>query len=812
MTPARLLAPIRRVRGMDRREVRFRATCEIRKRLAQAQHAVKPPSWDRGGFEARLLSAAVHTSPRLQQCRVAARAGDWREAHLALAAHLADRDAPFPLRPDALDALAEQVRHRFPEAANESLRRAERIIDGRYDVLGYRDLHFGHPPDWHLDPVSGRRAPRGFWASVPYLDPAAGDHKVIWELNRHQHWLALGRAWVLTGDRRPYREFVTQLHSWLAANPPLDGVNWASMLELGFRSISWLWALHLFAAAARPDDPAPWTIDLLVGLDRQMDHVEQNLSLYFSPNTHLSGEALALYAVGSALPELASSARWRAIGRDVLLEEATRQVNADGGHAELSAHYHRYSTDFYLLALRVARLSDDPAAGRFEEAVARQADFLRSIADDNGRLPLIGDDDGGQLFPMCGREPADCRDTLAAAAIALKRPDLALGTLPEEVFWLCGTAMEAPPGALPARAWPSRAFFDTGYFVSRNTRGDHAVFDAGPHGFLNGGHAHADALSLVITLGGTPLLVDPGTATYTMAPAVRDLFRSTAMHNTVVVNGAPQSVPRGPFHWERRAAARPAVWRRERAFDYVEAFHDGYAPLAHTRVVVAVHGVGWFVVDRVLGDGTAAAETFWHVHPAWRVMPHGTHGVEAHQRGRAAALVCSTPVRLLEGPEEPGLHSYAPAYGRIERGTCVTASVSGPLPLAWLTFVPAVAGGAGDVAVEPVEVCHPPPDEWHGAAFRVRVADDEYTLLTAVEREPLLRAAPAADAAHTTRGPAAVWGCGFLGTDARAALVRTRSAQREASERVALVNGREVRRLSSHVASSVHDSPVAGAG
>ena len=44
-----------------------------------------------------------------------------------------------------------------------------------------------------LDPVLGPRAAE-FWSTVPYLDPSSGDHKIIWELNRHQHLLVLGRA------------------------------------------------------------------------------------------------------------------------------------------------------------------------------------------------------------------------------------------------------------------------------------------------------------------------------------------------------------------------------------------------------------------------------------------------------------------------------------------------------------------------------------------------------------------------------------------------------------------------------------------
>ena len=128
---------------------------------------------------------------------------------------------------------------------------------GAYDLLGYRGLCSFGQPDARLASRSGcgpARAER-FWADVPYLDPVCGDHKVIWELNRHQHWLALGRAFWLTGDRAVSRPLSsTELASWLDANPPLIGVNWASMLELGFRSLSWLWAIQFFADAATADD------------------------------------------------------------------------------------------------------------------------------------------------------------------------------------------------------------------------------------------------------------------------------------------------------------------------------------------------------------------------------------------------------------------------------------------------------------------------------------------------------------------------------------------------------------------------------
>src|SRR6185436_17646183 len=119
------------------------------------------------------------------------------------------------------------IRAMFPDSERAAAGRADRILAGHYDLLGYRGLRFdangGGAIDWHLDPVNRRRAPRAVWSAVPYLSPSSGDHKIIWELNRHQHWLALGRACWLTGDAKYRDRFVEELTGWLAANPPLYG-------------------------------------------------------------------------------------------------------------------------------------------------------------------------------------------------------------------------------------------------------------------------------------------------------------------------------------------------------------------------------------------------------------------------------------------------------------------------------------------------------------------------------------------------------------------------------------------------------------
>ena len=623
--------------------------------------------------------------PRLADARARLGRGEMDPAGRSMARHFARRQPRFPVAPAQRRTIVQEIHASFPGAAAHARQRADRIRGGSYDLLGYTGLRFNSSPgeiDWHLDPVSGHRAPGGFWTTVPYLAAESGDHKVIWELNRHQHWLALGRAHVLSGSAVYRDAFTSELRSWLAANPPYRGANWASMLELAFRSLSWIWALHLFADDEEMPDAA-WILELLGGLELQLDHIARHLSWFFSPNTHLLGEGLALYVAGQALPELERSSAWAGLGRQVLLRERHAQVHADGGHAEQSLHYHRYALDFYLLALAVARVTGDPAATEFDETARRMARFARSLADSTGRLMTIGDDDGGMLFPMCGGAPWDVSPTLAVASALLDDPSLVIGPAREEAIWMAGRSNAE---ALPGSAEPVRSVFfpNTGYAVLSDER-SHVIFDAGPHGFLNGGHAHADALAVVASIDGVPLLIDPGTATYTMDPGMRDRFRSTAMHNTVMIGGRDQSTPRGPFHWTTRTDARLTRWITAPDADFAEGEHDAYAPVRHRRAVLRAPNL-LLVADHLLGEDDCRFTVHWHVDPAWQVTDAGRWVDLAHQRGTASIGVSTGPLSPIRG-EAGGVGWTAPVYGQLLPSPTLRHGHAGPLPLTAITVM-----------------------------------------------------------------------------------------------------------------------------
>jgi uncharacterized heparinase superfamily protein len=669
---------------MSRHEWQWRTGEALHRVIERTRARASAPRWNRSDIRLLLTQAA------LDRCADQITQGDWIGVHRSLAAQITGRRARFVLDPASAPSLRDRVLAQWPDARQDAADRADRLLQGRYDFLGYRDIQCARNGrlDWHFDPIHDRRAPRLFFADVPFLNPDIGDHKVIWELNRQQHWLQLGRAAWLTGDARYLQAIVTQLDDWLAQNPPLIGVNWASMLEIGFRAISWTWALH-FLVGQRPN--TPWLVDMLVALDRQLTHVERHLSYHFSPNTHLTGEALALYVAGTALPELASSERWVQTGRSVLLAEIEKQILPDGGHVERSTHYQRYTLDFYLLATLTARLAGDAvSARRFEEAVGRLADFTRTMADSNGRLPHIGDDDGGMMWPFAGRACDDVRDSLALAGVVLGQRERAAWDVPEEVVWIAATdvsSVKRSSVSLDHRLG-SRLLSATGYFVSRGADRSHAVLDAGRHGYRNGGHAHADALSLTLSIDGLPLLIDPGTSTYTMDSQLRDDMRSTASHNTVTLDGRSQSVPDGPFHWRSTVDAHVIASSITDVFDWIEATHDGYAPARHRRTMVRTLDSGWLIVDAIDGQGSHSAAARWHFDPAWRVTTDGSCVHAEHPDGETAWMLCAGgDVSHLRGSGTQGEGWCAPVYGQLVPTSTIRLASNARAPFTLVTWV-----------------------------------------------------------------------------------------------------------------------------
>jgi hypothetical protein len=519
-----------------------------------------------------------------------------------------------------------ELRRRFGKQAEDRVvERASRVCEGHFDLLGFRGLQFGSVPDFHLEPLSGKRSPVTHWSQIDELGTTlTGDKKIVWELNRQQYLCTLGRAYWYTGDEIYAQTAVAHLTAWMDQNPPKMGVNWASSLEVSFRAISWLWALHFFKDS--PALTAAVYLRALKFLYLHARHLETYLSTYASPNTHLTGEALGLFYLGTVLPQFRRSSRWRDTGARIMIEELARQVRPDGVYFEQSSYYHRYTTDFYTHLYILARENGQDMEASLAEKLSALLDHLMYITRPDGTTPFFGDDDGGRLVQLDERAPNDFRATLSTASILFARPDYkyVAGEAAEETLWLLGPEAPQAFDRLQAHAplTTSRAFKDGGYYVMRDgwtKESNYLLVSCGPHGALNCGHSHADALSVDVSARGRTLLVDPGTYTYTGSKEWRDAFRGTAAHNTLTVDDESSSVPDGPFTWRRIAEGRARAWMSHERFDYFEGTHDGYErlsrPATHERSILFLKGDYWILRDRVLTEGAHRYDLRFHFAP-----------------------------------------------------------------------------------------------------------------------------------------------------------------------------------------------------
>ncbi len=452
------------------------------------------------------------------------------------------------------------------------------------------------------------------WERAGARGAAAADPAIGSDPSRHHGLPRLAQAHALSGDARYAEACVSAIDTWLddaSASPDHD---FARSPELGFRLMSWSWALVLLRES--PEVSGVWVTRVLAALWQHATEISRSLSHYCPPPTHLTGNALALLYAGTLFPEFADAPRWRELAVRLLVAESEAQISPDGVHFEQSTCFHAYTADIYLQFLLLAARNGLEVPAAVVDRVERLFAFLLAIRRPDGSIPAIGDSDGGCLLPLAPRGAADARGRFAVAAALFKRPDCAWaaeGPAPE-IAWLMGAAgmeaFEALRPAPPASA-PSRVFPSGGYAVMRTgwERDAHQmIVDVGPLGCpVSSGHGHADLLGIQCAVFGEPCIVDPGTHCYGGDSKWRDYFRSTAAHSCLVVDGASQAEPTGPFGWRRPPRARLREWHSTPDFDFLDADHDGYTalpdPVVHRRRVIFVKPGYWIVVDDLAGAG-----------------------------------------------------------------------------------------------------------------------------------------------------------------------------------------------------------------
>lgn len=454
----------------------------------------------------------------------------------------------------------------------------ELILAHRFDLLGSGPVHLGDPIRWRHDFKTGYEWPCAHISKLR-LAVRGADVKAPWELSRFQHGLTLALGYAASGDERYPREWVAQFHSWRADNPPEFGPNWGNAMETAIRAVNWIVAFELMRSAF----DRPLTETFLKALIQHGRFVFTHLEDYWPLNNHLLSDLCGLIWLGLYLSPAKEAERWLKFGLRELTRQLRVQILPDGASYEASTAYHRFVTEMVVSTVRLCELNPVPLSREMVETAEKMKAVVEALRKPDGTLPLFGDEDGGQ--------------------------------------WLSPSPRRGEGAGMRGEGWI--ALPHAGWYIYRD--GDeYLAIRAGDNGQAGwGGHAHNDALSFEYAIGTRTFFVDPGTYTYTADPDTRNLFRSTAYHNTLRVDG--QEISRIPlrelFRLENDAHCRgaqlnaPTGWQGE---------HTGYARIGvvHKRRFEK-RADGWIIRDTVTGNGEHTLEWFFHFAPQCPVIVDG---------------------------------------------------------------------------------------------------------------------------------------------------------------------------------------------
>jgi len=590
------------------------------------------------------------------------------------------------------------------------LAEVDKIKTGVLKYFEHQEVSIGFPPEWNLNPLNGceavaawlsdeawfteKRKPQKIpatrhWTDIPDFSDI-GDIKLVWEPSRFGVAYKLVRAYWCTGDETYPYIFWELVNSWCEANPPQRGPNWKCGQEVAFRIMAWVFAFYGFANSPHSTPKRMATLTAMIAAHAQ--RIERNISYARSQkNNHAISEGVGLWTVGVLFPEFKAAKRWRTLGRQVIEEEAQRQIYDDGSYIQHSMNYHRLMLQDYLWAVRLGQINGYAFPDELLDRLQLATEFLYQMMDlKTGCVPNYGSNDGALILPLNGCDYLDYRPVVQAMSYLLNgERRFETGPWDEDLIWLFGVeALNASSKKIEQRSTNAHA---GGYYTLRGFQSwgmirCHTYRDR---------PCHADMLHFDLWYKGVNLLRDAGSFQYYCEPPWEHYFKSTAAHNTVEIDRKDQMEKGSRFLWYNWTKSNLRYSEKVPQFDgdYWEGEHYGYChgkeAVVHRRAVIRLDD-RWIIIDDILGDGKHDATLRWHLADVgWETIAPRTFSARdfAAQLSIKVFPQIDMSVELLYGQEslEPeGWESLY--YGERQPIPVIKCSVvSSALPLRFVT-------------------------------------------------------------------------------------------------------------------------------
>lgn len=520
-----------------------------------------------------------------------------------------------------------------------------------------------------------RNSTRDFGDSV---DWAWVDEDKEWQysLNRMDWLPVFAGAYRATSDERYVHAWMNHVAGWIAG---VDHPGFPRTIDTGRRLRNWVISYLAFVQEENAPSVTPdFNQRMLASMVEQAEYLmrPESWRRYSNWGT-FETSGLALFTL--MFPEFKRSDAWLHEVWFRMHVQMDVSFHDDGMHVEASPSYHAHELEAWYEFLHLAEVNDVESPMRAQIPLPDDRARLRAPAEalmyllkPNGHLPQIGDTDD-----------ESARDDLRSIASFLRS---------EEMTYVATSGRNGSPPSKRSAAFP-----DAGYYVMRSGWGEEGrSFDDEQYLLFTTitnrpWHAHFDVLSIVADAYGHELLVDPGRFTYNDESPERAHFKSTAAHNTVVIDGMDQT---------RFYTPPTSEWHSTAGFDFVAGRYDGHDAVVHDRSVFSLPGEYWIVTDRLSGDGSVHQyDQFWHL------PEYALNCVEVDEDTR----VITTPHLLIYTPRtDAKIHveksSISRHYRERTEAPSLRISTSTERPVVWPTVLYPLADSAPSIHATPLEV------------------------------------------------------------------------------------------------------------
>ncbi len=478
------------------------------------------------------------------------------------------------------------------------IKAADSFLEGFYNILGSGPVKLS-PINWHVDFKSGKIWSKGkFYKDYIQVDLSDdSDVKVPRELSRAHHLLILGQAYLLTKDEKYALEVVNQLDNWIDENPLMYSINWGCAMDVAIRSVNFLYSLTMIIESKSLTDCIYQKV--IISLFEHGYYIFNNLEKSFkNSNNHYMSDLAGLIFLSLLFRETKEGTKWEVYSINEYFTEIRYQVLPSGVTYEMSISYHRLTTELIFYTYLFLKQNNVYIPPDIRHRIRSLFEFMMYYIKPNGFVPVIGDQDDGRFLPFSITHNLDHRYLLTIASAEFEDPGFrqhSFGGLAEVFFLLKGkTSILAQEISQNKQQLLSRLFEDAGFCIMRGSDIYVFISNSGSATYPDqikqwGSHSHADLLSFELNYKSIDFIVDPGTYSYSGNPQLRNLLRSAAMHNTLVVDGRnQQEYPPGDI-FRCTSVAKPLI-SKFTGTDEIDIFtgsHDAYLtlpdPVSHTR-------------------------------------------------------------------------------------------------------------------------------------------------------------------------------------------------------------------------------------